>query len=526
VRGVGVRPLLVVAALACVVGAVVVLARGDEPDLTTMAAATLVVTVGCVGVVALRWGGDLTAAPVLWLGLFCLFHFGMVWTLGVFGVTTLADVTTTAVYWVATPWLRPAVTVASVGALVFTVTALALAPRSPAHRARHRARYLGGRWRARRATRHPARSGSGRASGRVSGGGARHRARHRAQVHGRALAPGQRRLCDAVAATGLALQGLGVLVLAVAIVGRGGLGLVGGGYLAFLEAAQDQTTGYALWAFGVGSSLTQLGDTTARRWGLVVFAVLALVLFPLGLRGSVLFPACVLLATRTLVGRRVPALLIGVAAVAALGGASVVRLTRVGAQPGPGGLLDGVVSTVTELGFSIRPTAEVMRWSSAGQEPTWFVSFVAVPLRVVEGLTGWHGGPPVDDPRLFNVKVNELVGAIGGSPVAEGYDAAGVAGVVVVMVGLAVVLCRLSRGPFDTATRLAVFPVVALPLTIAVRNSFAAVVPQVAIGLAVVLAVHLWARVQHESAGAGRRAAAGSPPVRTSRPVGAARGAS
>jgi hypothetical protein len=438
------RPLRLLGIVTATVAAVVAvgaLGATAEQDFTAMSIATLVVTGACVLLVLLRWGPDITRPPLLWLALFAFFHFGLVWTLGLLGEERVARVSSTALYWIHTPFLRPAVTVAAAGAVVFAVTVSALGPRA------------------------------------------------RQPLAPLVLRPSEQLLSQRLGRGGLALQLTGVVILGLAIARGGGLALLSGGYLAFLESAQDALTGYGIWAVGLGSCMTQIGGDRVRHIGLGVFLAYAAIFFPLGLRGSVLFPACVLVATRSLVGRRAPAPLLLAAGLLALVGSAIVRTTRVGGS-GPSaaeGILDGLVSTVTELGFSIRPTAEVLRWSDAGAEPSWFVSFYAVPLRLLESLTGWHGGPPVNDERLFNVKINNLVGAIGGSPVAEGYDAAGVLGVVAVLAAVGVALAWASRGPFETARRLAVFPVVVLPLTIAVRNSFAPVIPQVVLGIVVIL---------------------------------------
>jgi hypothetical protein len=289
-----------------------------------------------------------------------------------------------------------------------------------------------------------------------------------------------------LATLGVVLEVVGLAIVGVTIAQSGGLGLLLGGYLTFLEQSQSSGVAYGVWAIGIGSCLSQLGPRTQRRAGLTIFAVYALTLFPLGLRGSVLFPAVVLLATRSMTGRRPPTVLLTAGALVVLALAAVVRTTRTGgtAQAGES-WYSGALSTVTELGFSLRPTTEVLRWQDGGLEQTHFVSFFAVPIRLIEKFTGWHGGAPAVDQRLFNVKINALAGPIGGSPVAEAYDAAGTFGVILVMVILAVVISRISRRAPRTALECAMFPVVLLPLVIAVRNSFAPVLPQMAIGIVV-----------------------------------------
>lgn len=423
------------AAAAPAVFGLIVLTTAGEQEYATMAWGSLLVVAGCWWLLAYRWGSDATRPPLLYLILFSFFHFGLIWTLGLFGESGVASISATALFWVRTPFLQLAVSTAAAGLIAFTVTSAALA--RPGHE------------------RIPPR-----------------------------LERNQRLLTLRLARLGVAMQLAALVILFLTIVRLGGLSILSGGYLTFLESAQDASVAYSIWAVGLGSALSQIGPTRERRVGLAIFALFALLFFPLGLRGSVLFPAAAVLAVRSKLGHRAPAMALAGGALAALVLSSIVRVTRVGREPaGDGGALSGVFSTITELGFSIRPTTEVLRWQDTDPSYSWFISLIAVPLRLIESLTGWHGGAPANDERLFNVKINNLVGPIGGSPIAEGYDAAGLFGVLLVMAAIAAALSFVTRRTCTTAIHLALFPVVALPLVISVRNSFAPVLPQMLLGL-------------------------------------------
>jgi len=110
-------------------------------------------------------------------------------------------------------------------------------------------------------------------------------------------------------------------------------------------------------------------------------------------------------------------------------------------------------------------------------------------VRFFEKLTGWHGGPPVRDDRLFNVEILDRVGPIGGSPVAEGYHDAGLFGVLLLLGAIGCAIGWLERRPATPLGHAAV-GVLLLPLLGQIRNSFAPVPAQIAVGLLLLLVVH------------------------------------
>jgi hypothetical protein len=98
----------------------------------------------------------------------------------------------------------------------------------------------------------------------------------------------------------------------------------------------------------------------------------------------------------------------------------------------------------------------------------------------------WTLGFAGDDAVRQVSPTSELAGPIGGSPVAEGYDAAGLLGTVV-MATIALVICVIGRQDKSGAMQVAMLPVVLLPLLIAMRNSFTPVIVQITGGGALVL---------------------------------------
>jgi hypothetical protein len=134
------------------------------------------------------------------------------------------------------------------------------------------------------------------------------------------------------------------------------------------------------------------------------------------------------------------------------------------------------------MGYSLRPAAVVAGWHSAAEPFRDGVTLVVVPLRFIEKITGLHGGPPNYDDRLFNAEIAQRVGPIGGSPIAEGYHNFGIAGVILLMAAIGLVVGRVDRIP-RTPCGNALAGAMLLPLFVEVRNSFAPVPVQLALGL-------------------------------------------
>lgn len=288
---------------------------------------------------------------------------------------------------------------------------------------------------------------------------------------------------------GAVATGVGFLVLSYVVAQNGGLALLTSGYGGFLEAVGGAGTfGYGTIIFGFGVGFLVAGGGAARRTGWIVFVVFALIGLPLGLRGTVLFLGVALLAVEAK-KRRVPVwLAIGVSYACLM----LIDLIRVSRAEGIGGLfrvdLSRIVPlrAIAEMGYSLKPAVVVDEWMSSGTQPLHGVTLIAPLVRFVERFLGVRGPSDGIDDRLFNVEILYRAGPIGGSPVAEGLRNGGlwfVIGLMLVIgIGLAL-MDRLPATPLAGAATMVVF----LPLLIAVRNSLAPVLIQMALGVILLL---------------------------------------
>lgn len=323
--------------------------------------------------------------------------------------------------------------------------------------------------------------------------------------------PATRRRLGAI---GLVIELAGLLIFVAAVVAAGGMRLVtGGGYLTYIEVnSANKSLAYGTLMVGLGATCGVVAGGRARFWTWMVFASYAAVAFPIGNRGAVLFPLAALLVAEARCGRRPrpkPALLGTVLVLVAIGIVRQARLTGY-TMPTPSRLLAAPLDAIAEMGTSLLPTVVVLDWHASGDPFRNGSTLVAVPLRVFEGLTGWGGGRPVYDDRLFNVEIAERVGPIGGSPVAEGYHNLGLLGVVLLLAAIGMLVGWLDRSTVTLAGDVQL--VLLAPLLIQVRNSFAPVPVSLAFGLALVVFVHVWSnsstRGGHHASRAGKEPAA------------------
>lgn len=290
---------------------------------------------------------------------------------------------------------------------------------------------------------------------------------------------------------GLAVQIAGLAVFTAAVARAGGFDQLTGSYPAFLAANQsDELLGYGTLCIGMGATLAIIAGGSARTAAWLGFAAYAVVALQVGTRGEVLFPLLALLVVEARRGRRVRPLWTILAVPAVLGLIGLVRTTRLPDGSAPASTLwSAPFDAVAEMGHSLRPTTVVLDWHTFGEPFRHGITVIAVPVRFVEKLIGWHGGPPVWDDRLFNVEILDRVGPIGGSPVAEGYHNAGLLGVLLLLGVIGCVIGGLEGRPATPMGHAAV-GVLLLPLLVQIRNSFAPVPAQFAVGLLLLLVVH------------------------------------
>lgn len=299
---------------------------------------------------------------------------------------------------------------------------------------------------------------------------------------------------------------VGALIVGSVIMSNGGVGAAG--YIEFLDAvAGDGMFGYGSLLLGLGLALMVAAGGRSRAAGWVGLGALALAALPLGLRGPVLFPLVTMIMIEA---KRRPLRLwiFALTSVAVLAAISVLRQTR---AQGISGLLAGGWTRIdpldgaAEMGYSLYPVVQVERWMTGGSEPMYGSTFIAPITRALERVLGASSMPADQDMRLFNVEIFTRVGPIGGSPIAEGYRNFEVLGVIIVMLLLGYMMARIDQLP-GTAAGAAVAAVVMLPFVTAVRNSFAPVIPQILIGLSLVVVAYAGsARVGSAGAGASPR---------------------
>lgn len=150
---------------------------------------------------------------------------------------------------------------------------------------------------------------------------------------------------------------------------------------------------------------------------LLIYGVWASVAFPFGLRGPVLFPLALVLPLLVGQGRlRVPLWVTMVAAACVLVLAGSVGQSRIG------GDARGIspLTTIAELGGSLRPNYEVERWFYQGDQPRLGATYWAPFERTFLGLVPVAERlPGTEDERLANVLIMKRAGPFGFSIIAE-----------------------------------------------------------------------------------------------------------
>lgn len=254
----------------------------------------------------------------------------------------------------------------------------------------------------------------------------------------------------------------------------GGFGLFSGGYSRFFEASADPTFGYASLAVGLGCALGVVSPGRCAKVAWLSWIVFALFMLGVGARGNALYP---LVAMIFAVGSRRQIRLWAIASVALLFSVLVAAI-RVGRSSGIAGTADAIreatpFHAIAELGYSVYPVMSVKGWVDHGEPTMGGATLFVLPLRLIESILGIPQADALSDSRFFNVLIENRLGAVGGSPVAEAYMNGGLPFVLGLMfvVGLTLgVMDRARRGVWSTAVSV----VILLPLVMNVRNFFSA----------------------------------------------------
>jgi hypothetical protein len=293
---------------------------------------------------------------------------------------------------------------------------------------------------------------------------------------------------------------VGSLLVLAAIASWCAVVLMAGGVNGFFtsyETYRDMIADYSLPvsiispALACGIVITFTGRPGWHRTAAIVaFAGFAVVALPIGLRTDVMFPAVAATVASARCGRTFSPLR---AAALGLGLLLLIPVVREVRSTGFGAVRNAFAApsldALVEMGGSLRPVEQVVRWHAEG-EPyllggSYWAPFERAAARLLPGLQATAAD---DDLRLMNVLVLDRIGAIGFSPVAEAYRNFGAIGVVIIMalVGMGLAAVDTIRDPRNAVLAIAtVYP----PLLINIRNSFVAVPAQCLFGFVLVLGV-------------------------------------
>ena len=258
-----------------------------------------------------------------------------------------------------------------------------------------------------------------------------------------------------------------------------------GAYLATLDSIPLLGTVFAYIYLFIGLSVVFISVAYRKGFGylyFIIFAVWAGFAFKLGLRGEVMFPGTV---AACMLGRRgapVNGFTLLIITVSFLILTGIVKNARIS---GDYSAVDSVnpLNAVAEMGASLRPVQEVIKWRKNGDELLWGGSYWApIERQLAHFVPGLHRKPGIEDRRLLNVVVSERAGPIGFSPVAEAYLNFGERGVLIVFFFIGALMAyfdsQASRLKYDILVGVSL-----VPLFIMIRNSFTPVPVQILVGI-------------------------------------------
>jgi O-antigen polysaccharide polymerase Wzy-like protein len=292
---------------------------------------------------------------------------------------------------------------------------------------------------------------------------------------------------------GSVLVFVSIAIWCAIVVSAGGVAGFFTSYEDFLQMTSEFSLPLAIVspALACGIVMSVTGKPGWHRTGAIAaFVCFALVALPIGLRTEIMFPVVAAIVASARCGRKfspVKAAVIGLALLLLIPIVREVRTTGIGALPEA--LAAPRLDALVEMGESLRPVEQVIRWHAEGEPYQWGNSYWA-PFERGAGrlLPGVKVTAADDDLRLMNVLVLDRIGAIGFSPVAEAYRNFGAVGVVIVLG-----LLGMALGAIDTIRDRgrAVLAIATLypPVLINVRNSFVAVPAQCVMAVLVILGV-------------------------------------
>ena len=245
-------------------------------------------------------------------------------------------------------------------------------------------------------------------------------------------------------------------------------------------------------ALGCGLVLSVTGRTGwLRTAATAAFALLSMVVLPMGLRGEVMFRGVAAMVAAGRCGRilnpvKATALLLALLALIPI----VREVRQTGLRGLPGAVLEPRISEAfAEMGASLHPVEKVVRWRAQGDPldmgRSYWAPIERAAARLLPGLTSVAAD---DDQRIANVLVADRVGAIGYSPVAEAYRNFGSLGVVIVFAVIGAWMAAIDTMRSRRAAVLTL-AIVYGPLLVNIRNSFVSVPAHWAFGIALILSL-------------------------------------
>ncbi|WP_170286505.1 O-antigen polysaccharide polymerase Wzy [Micromonospora olivasterospora] len=287
----------------------------------------------------------------------------------------------------------------------------------------------------------------------------------------------------------------GLLLLGVVL--SEGVGSLGADNYALFRTEQHKPQ--LAWAFlflGIGMAVVGSGGS---RWWVLAFLPLIVIPLTIGWRSGTIFPLAAFLVAWSRRRQVRVRLWHGAVVLALLSLGSVVRQAREG---GPGGFrladaslnpLDGLA----ELSATLRTVVVVREWRMVEHQPFagWDVYWAPVE-RLVGRLLGLDVTPAALDQRNLSTAFLDRpeLGAIGGSPTAEAYRAAGIVGVIVVMALIGAVIAWLDGTRPGSIWEYGV-GMIGYVLLVWSRNNFTPVVAQAGLCLTILL-VARWVDTQ------------------------------
>lgn len=279
---------------------------------------------------------------------------------------------------------------------------------------------------------------------------------------------------------GLIILALGMFAWTLWVYQAGALNF-GSSYIEFLAQTSDSQLAYAYLAMGVG---LPIAATSNRAWrvAMLLFGLWSVQAFVLGLRGEVLLPAIAALVVRSRQERLRLWPMAAVGLLALCAGAFVRSIRVDGLSTSTASVsafnpLDGLV----EMGYSIRPVVVALQWSHNSEPYSGLATYWHPLVRPL----GVNAPAVTSDPAAFSAVVNQRVGAIGGSPIAEAFRAGGPWAVILLM-GLTGLLCAWLDARKSSAVSAALVGSITFVLLLWVRNDFVPVPAQIALALTVV----------------------------------------